>query len=224
MVERLTCGLGKGRMADRYTAAGSESEFELGSNDTVLKNKLGITSKDEMDEVEAVALTSAMDEAIQRFDRGYRFTSADICAFHRSWLGDIYAWAGTYRQVNLLKDDFPFAASREIPRLMAEFERTVLFRNTPCDFSSRTAVVHALAETHAELVLIHPFREGNGRVARALATVMALQADLPLLDFSVIATVKRNDYFRAVQASLDKNYAPMEAIFGTIIDQTLDGS
>lgn len=211
-------------MADRYTAKGPESEFEPGSNGTVLKNKLGIASKDEMDELEAVALTNAMDEAIQRFDQGHRFTSADICAVHRSWLGDIYEWAGTYRSVNLLKDDFPFAAAREIPRLMTEFERTVLFRNTPCDFSARTAVVRALAETHAELVLIHPFREGNGRVARALATLMALQADLPLLDFSVIATVKRNDYFLAVQASLDKNYGPMEAIFETIIDQTLDGA
>lgn len=211
-------------MADRYTAEGPESEFEPGSNGTVLRNKLGITSKAEMDELEAVALTNAMDQAIQRFDRGHRFTSADISAIHHSWLGDIYEWAGTYRQVNLIKDDFPFAASREIPRLMAEFERIVLFRNTPCDFSPRAAVVHAFAETHAELVLIHPFREGNGRIARALATLMALQADLPLLDFSVIATEKRNDYFRAVQASLDRNYGPMEAIFEAIIDQTLDGS
>ncbi|TAK86063.1 MAG: hypothetical protein EPO20_09750 [Betaproteobacteria bacterium] len=32
----------------------------------------------------------------------------------------------------------------------------------------------ALAETHVELVLIHPFREGNGRIARALSTLMAL--------------------------------------------------
>jgi len=34
----------------------------------------------------------------------------------------------------------------------------------------------ALAEVHAELILIHPFREGNGRLARLLALLMALQA------------------------------------------------
>jgi len=32
------------------------------------------------------------------------------------------------------------------------------------------------AEVHTELVLIHPFREGNGRCSRILASIMALQA------------------------------------------------
>ncbi len=35
-------------------------------------------------------------------------------------------------------------------------------------------------EVHEELVLIHPFREGNGRVARLLSTLMAFQAGLPM--------------------------------------------
>ena len=33
----------------------------------------------------------------------------------------------------------------------------------------------AVAIEHAELLLIHPFRDGNGRVARWLADVMAVQ-------------------------------------------------
>ena len=39
------------------------------------------------------------------------------------------------------------------------------------------------AAVHAEPILIHPFREGNGRCARLLATLMGLQAGLPALDF-----------------------------------------
>jgi hypothetical protein len=34
---------------------------------------------------------------------------------------------------------------------------------------------------HAELVLIHPFRDGNGRCARLLSTLMGVHAGLPLL-------------------------------------------
>ena len=34
---------------------------------------------------------------------------------------------------------------------------------------ARIVVAEALAVVHAELILIHPFREGNGRVARLLA-------------------------------------------------------
>lgn len=40
-----------------------------------------------------------------------------------------------------------------------------------------------LAIIHAEFLLIHPFREGNGRLARWLAELMCLQSGLPLPDF-----------------------------------------
>ncbi len=71
-----------------------------------------------------------------------------------------------------------------------------------------------------ELVLIHPFRDGNGRIARLLSTLMALQAGLPLLDFSSIAGAERTNYFAAVQAGIDSNYTPMRAIFAQIISAT----
>lgn len=106
---------------------------------------------------------------------------------HKTWLGDLYEWAGEYRQVNVSKGDFPFAAAARVPSLMEEFEGNLLMRYTPCNFKSRAEVIRALAETHVELVLIHPFREGNGRLARVLSILMALQAGLPLLDFSLIA-------------------------------------
>jgi cell filamentation protein len=136
-------------------------------------------------------------------------------------LGEIYEWAGEYRQVNVSKDGFPFAAAAKIPSLMESFERSLLSCYTPCHFRERAEIVTAIAETHAELVLIHPFREGNGRIARVLATLMALQAKLPLLDFSVVAEEQKKKYFSAVQAGLDRNYKPMETIFAAIIDRTL---
>ncbi|MHB8258394.1 MAG: Fic family protein [Acidiferrobacterales bacterium] len=107
---------------------------------------------------------------------------------------------------------------------MAQFERDVLQRNTPCNFKDRAHVVRALAETHVELVLIHPFREGNGRVARILSILMALQAGLPLLDFSLIAEKRKPEYFAAVQMGLDKNYKPMERLFAEVIERSLSDS
>lgn len=112
----------------------------------------------------------------------------------------------------------------QIPSLMAEFEKSVLSRYTPCNTMERDAVVKALAEVHTELVLIHPFREGNGRIARILSTLMALQAGLPLLNFSPITGEKRNEYFTAVRMGLEKNYKPMEKIFNVVIEYTFSGS
>ena len=96
---------------------------------------------------------------------------------HRLWLGRVYPWAGAYRTVNMAKGDFVFAAASQIPRLMQQFENGALRKFTPCRFASIDDQALALAVVHAELVLIHPFREGNGRLARLLATLMALQRD-----------------------------------------------
>ena len=170
-----------------------EDQPEPGSNNQVLKNKLGITNPDEMDDIEAIALKEATDNMVRKFDKRHRFTAADICGFHKIWLDGIYEWAGKYRQVNVSKGDFPFASAIHIPSLMTQFERDVLNRTTPCNFKGRGEVVHALAETHIELVLIHPFREGNGRVARILTTLMALQAGLPLLKFDLITGERKKN-------------------------------
>lgn len=210
---------------DRYDVSGlSEAQFEPGSDGRVLKNLLGIKSSIEMDVAEAAALVKTMDSLVRIYDEAHRFTTSDVREFHRLWLGDIYAWAGEYRQVNVSKGDFMFAAAARVPALMVEFERDALARYTPCNFVERDEVVCALAETHAELVLIHPFREGNGRLARVLSTLMALQAGLPLLDFSAIVGDKKESYFTAVRAGLDRNYHPMEKIFAEIIERSVAAS
>ncbi len=206
----------------RYDVSGlAEAQFEPGSDERVLRNRLGIKSPMEIDVAEARALETAMVGFVGEFDEKHRFIAADIREIHRRWLGGIYEWAGEYRQVNVSKGEFPFAAAARVPDLMAEFETDVLSRLTPCNFNDRAAIARALAETHVELVLSHPFREGNGRAARVILILMALQAGLPLLDFSFVAEEKKPDYFAAVQAGLDKNYAPMERLFAEIIERSL---
>ncbi len=209
----------------RYdTSALPEAQFEPGSRGRVLKNLLGIKRKRDMDEAESKALKIAIDKLLGTYSKNHRFKEADIRKMHRIWLGKIYEWAGEYRQVNVSKDDFPFAAAKQIPVLMAEFEKEPLFKHTPCTFESMGWIIQALAEVHVELVLIHPFREGNGRLARALATVMAAQAGLPLLDFGCIRGKKKIDYFAAVRAGLDRNYKPMEDLFGFVIRWNMHSS
>jgi cell filamentation protein len=209
------------RKKDRYSTSNFvEDQFEPGSNGKVLKNKLGIRSPEAMEDAEAIALQEATDKLVRKFGADHRFTAADICEFHKIWLEGIYEWAGKYRQVNVSKGDFPFAASLHIPSLMTQFENDVLTPNTPCNFKDRHEVIRALAETHTELVLIHPFREGNGRVARILSTLMALQAGLPLLDFELISGDKKKEYFEAIQTGMGKDYKPMERLFSLIIGKS----
>ncbi|MEI7637159.1 MAG: Fic family protein [Syntrophus sp. (in: bacteria)] len=198
-----------------------EAQYQQGSKGRVLRNLLGITGKRLMDETEAREQKRALQEILTIYTAEHRFKSTDIQWMHKIWLGGIYEWAGHYRQVNLSKGAFPFAAAVRIHDLMDGFEKGPLRRFTPCLFATQPEVVHALAVVHTELVLIHPFREGNGRVARMLAIVMAAQAGLPPLDFGHLNGRKKHEYFRAVQAGMDYDYVPMEEILTDVLARTL---
>ena len=197
-----------------------EAQFEPGSKRSVLKNLLGISNKFEMEDLEAQALEAAIELFLKRVKRNHRFTGKEICEMHGTWLGNIYPWAGRYRQVQMSKGNFAFASARHIPTLMQEFEKNQLFHHTPCIFKETSRVVRALAEVHVELILIHPFREGNGRLARLLSTLMGKQAGLGGMDFEPIIGKHRNRYFSAVRSGMGKDYVPMEKLFEEVIRRT----
>ena len=123
--------------------------------------------------------------------------------------------------VDLIKNGFRFVHARFISEQMDEFEKNFLQQHTPCIFRDKNRIIKALAEVHTELVLIHPFRDGNGRVARLLATLMALQAGFPPLNFNVIKESKKREYIAAVHASVVRNYDPMEKIFRWVLEKSI---
>jgi cell filamentation protein len=75
----------------------------------------------------------------------------------------------------------------------------------------------ALAETHAELILIHPFREGNGRVARHFANLMIWQAGRLPIDFDPIVAKRKLEYFASIRTALLGDYAPLQNLFADLI-------
>jgi cell filamentation protein len=181
------------------------------------KDKLGITNINELKKAETSALTAAFDRLIGMYGPAHRFTSADITAIHKVWLGGIYDWAGEYRQLNATDGEISFASPSQIPRLMEALEKGPLHRNTPCNFMSVDRVIRAVAEVYVELVLIHPFRGGNRRTARVLVSLIASQAGLPVLDFTDMEGKRRDDYTSAINRGLYGDFKPMEELFGQII-------
>ncbi len=204
----------------RYDTSGlPEAQFEPGSRKRVLKNLLGIKSKREMDHLEWQLQIQALSMLAGQYDKRHGFTAEDICNIHTVWLGDVYEWAGKYRRVNVSKGDFTFAGAAQIPGLMMDFEQEVLKKFTPCNFKTLEEVSMAIAIVHVELVLIHPFREGNGRSARLLADMMAMQADYPPLDYSVLEKKDKKKYIVAIHAGLDRKYEPMAWLFSALIEK-----
>lgn len=93
-------------MSDRYQVTGAEGAHEPGSSGLVLRNLVGITSPDDMDELELRLLGELYDEVLVQDFPERTLTVADLKHWHRLWLGNVYPWAGQERSVNLGKGGF----------------------------------------------------------------------------------------------------------------------
>ncbi len=207
-------------MTDKYdTSRSAEGQFQPGSQGDVLLNKLGITDMEEMNEVELRLLNKLTRTLLEEIEVDQRISVADLCEWHRRWLGNVFSWAGQYRSVNMAKQDFQFAAAHLIQKLMQKYETEFLNEYTPCEGMDEEQLVEALANVHLEFILIHPFREGNGRLGRLLATVMALQAGRPPLDFTYL-TEHKGEYIQAIHAGLD-NIEPMKVLFRRVLQRSV---
>lgn len=196
---------------NRYQASGPQAEWQPGSGERVLRNQIGITDPALIDEIELQLLLQLYQHVLGEGFPARRLDVADLKEWHRLWLGNLYDWAGEERRVNVAKGDFHFAVAAQIPPLLAAFERDCLHRSTPCDGMDGDALAEAIAACHVELVLIHPFREGNGRLARLLADVMAMQAGRGPLDYSAW-NADKPAYFAAIQRGMGRDYAPMREL------------
>lgn len=193
----------------KYEIGGVQVRFQPGSNGLVLENKLSITDPAERDEAELVLLEKLYEDVLLHHLPTGRIGISDLNRWHRRWLGSLYEWAGDERSVNMSKGDFHFAAVAQISQLLNKFERNYLHRYTPCSGYHNEQLIEAIATVHVELILIHPFRDGNGRLSRLLADVMMAQADHPPLDYSSWDQDK-DGYFSAVRQGLDMDYESMK--------------
>jgi len=203
----------------------TDEDFEPNSNNEVVKNYLNIKSAEAMGAVEEQELERAELELLKLFDHNHLFTVDDICNIHELWLGDIYPSAGKYRTVTLSKYGFSFAPSQQIELSMQAFEKKYLVKYTPCHYSDLNALAHALGVVHIEFCVIHPFRKGSGRTARLLADLMAMQANMPPLNFSDIDQTKNKEgfekYMLAIRAGANGDYEPIQKIFHTLLEHSI---
>ena len=113
------------------------------------------------------------------------------------------------------KGGFLFPAAKFISQNMKNFEKEILL-NLPAKYESNEAFIKDIAIVHGGFLLIHPFREGNGRTARLLANLMVRKQGMKGLNFEKITEKVFPEYVVAVQSVADRNYTPMEKIIELI--------
>lgn len=92
----------------------------------------------------------------------------------------------------------------------------------PSSPAALAAVVRFAAFAHGEWVRIHPFANGNGRIARCWANFVALRYGLP----AIVAIKPRPAallYGQAARASMLGNHGPTGALFAALLNAALPG-
>ncbi|MBF0354447.1 MAG: Fic family protein [Alphaproteobacteria bacterium] len=180
---------------------------------------LGITDPAMLERHEKAALIAAYDRAATSYSGNEPFTSSDVCNLHRLILGSIFEWAGEYRRADLACKGIKWCRAKFILYEMSNFRR-MLERMTPFSPSlSRQEVLSRLAEIHGELIVIHPFLDGNGRTARLLCDLLLMQAEYPPIRLGAFDEQEvQRDYFAAIHDVWEKiDYQPLIALLDRLV-------
>lgn len=168
------------------------NSLSLGDTKFVIEEGLTVAGKPIKDHQEVIGHAAAITQIYDLLGRDV--TADDLFALHRSVqaervvdihkpLGD---WKvepnGTYAvDENGAQVFVEYAAPKDVPALTAEVLDCVNATRLRPDDAGAAEAAPAYARIHAGFVSIHPFRDGNGRLARLIANVALLNAGLPPL-------------------------------------------
>jgi cell filamentation protein len=196
-----------------------------GVPDDVLKNKLGVTTHDELRGLEAPLVAARYTQIEAGLGPSGNFDAEHLKAIHRHLFQDVYEWAGHTRdEVVRLSDgtfatepfmhkgDTTFMAGPAIPSALDEVVRS-LRQTDSLRGVSREEFADGAADVMVRINSVHAFREGNGRTQRVFMEQLARQAG-HALEFSVVSQERMIE--ASVAASERGDHSVMRRLFHEI--------
>ena len=179
---------------------------KAGLQDGVLKNKLGITKQKELEDAETILLSDAYEFFTSKDNlNAFHFDVTFLFFIHKYFLGTLYDWAGTVREVDMSKGSMLFASVKHLPSSLKCLD-TVLDENIPSEKDTKKIIAEKFAYIHNEYNAVHPFREGNGRTIRLFLDMLALRFGFAMIDWS---SKTKDDYMKACIAGAVGNHKLM---------------
>lgn len=175
----------------------------------VLENILGITDPVELARTEERLSKKRARELFETgaLDALPPGSVAALRAIHRALFGDLYAFAGAIRTVDLAKGHFRFASVLYLDAALASIERMP------------QETFDEIVEKYVEMNVAHPFREGNGRSGRIWLDGMLKAALGQVVDWS---RVDREDYLLAMERSPVRDLELKHLLRGALTDRIDD--
>lgn len=195
----------------------------VGETRQVVELGLTITGKPLKDQAEARNLSHALDflEDLAG-DATNPITEADVRQLHAVVLSGLNDEAGSYRSVpvTISGSDYAPPGPESVPSQMGDFGRWLSEVSTPRDnaFASAEGLLAAGA-AHTWFVTIHPFIDGNGRVARLLLNLLLMRYGYPI---AIISKDDRLRYYDTLESSQGSDLTPFIVLLTECIQESLE--
>ncbi len=176
----------------------------LGDDDRQGLKLTYVTTRDELNEAE--------QENILRARQGRRPPTVEALLddkylrdLHRAMFGDVWTWAGQYRQLEMSLGIDPVQIAVRVRDLVSD---------TKIWIASEEPLIAAV-RFHHRLVWIHPFSNGNGRHGRLAADYLIVALGQPPLTWGAFSGARnieqvRQQYLIALRAADRGDFGPLE--------------
>ena len=188
----------------------TESETKV-----VIEDGLTIEGKPLRDHYEAVGHAKAYDY-IYNITEKEGLAEEDILSLHRLFYQQINAEnAGHYRTVKVYISGSRYAVAA-VSKIPAEMRKLVKWYN---ENEKRLHPIELAAMLHQRFVFIHPFVDGNGRVARLLMNLALLRNGYTI---AIIPAILRHEYIYSLETAHTRPEVFVDFIADRVIATQLD--
>jgi len=182
----------------------------------VLAEGMTIKGKPLKDHLEATNHKEAIDYVYRLSKEESDIAVEPLLKLHEIVLEGIEKdFSGRYRpgQVRIVGANFIPPNSLKVPQLMEDF---VIWAK---DNAGHINIIEYVATLHYKFVWIHPFVDGNGRVARLLMNLMLIRAGYPP---AIILNSDRKKYYNALSRADRGDFEAFLKVTGQAVERSLD--
>lgn len=151
-----------------------------------------------------------------------------ICDIHKVGFGFIFPnWAGKFRNLDVTVGDYEPPHYSKVAELIKNLCDDLEERLKHIPLPEReeeflAKVISLLAWFQHRFVWIHPFKDYNGRLARLITNLLALNLGLPIITIKAETGKDRQRYIKAIKAADQNDISKLEKLIANALKESLE--
>ncbi|MEK7517541.1 MAG: Fic family protein [Patescibacteria group bacterium] len=193
-----------------------------------LDTAFGILPRSKVIPLEREGVKKAQQYIIKLSGEKAVITPQLILDVHRVGFSPIFPkWAGKFRTIDVTVGEYEPPHYSQIPVFIQNLcndlaERLRHLPTSEKEEAFLVEIISLLAWFQHRFVWIHPFKDYNGRVARLLTNLLAINIGLPILTIKAETGSDRERYIKALKAADSKEYFKLEKLIANALKETLE--